>query len=43
MVLVDDRGERHLGAPIKFRNEPARPNLALPALGEHTDEMTRSR
>ncbi len=40
MVLLDAEGEKHLGAPIKFRDEPANPDLRLPALGEHTAALT---
>ena len=34
-LLTDDRGRRHLAPPIRFRDEPARPNLREPRLGEH--------
>ncbi len=34
MLLTDEAGNRHLGHPIKFREEPAQPNLALANLGE---------
>jgi crotonobetainyl-CoA:carnitine CoA-transferase CaiB-like acyl-CoA transferase len=43
MVIEDDRGVRHLGVPIKFREEPAQPRLAVPALGEHNDELLDGR
>jgi crotonobetainyl-CoA:carnitine CoA-transferase CaiB-like acyl-CoA transferase len=39
MVLVDERGRRHLGVPIQFAHEPAQPQLRSPGLGEHTDEI----
>ncbi len=39
MVLVDEQGRRHLGAPIRFRAEPARPNLQEPALDQHGAEV----
>jgi crotonobetainyl-CoA:carnitine CoA-transferase CaiB-like acyl-CoA transferase len=39
MVLVDERGRRHLGVPIQFAREPAQPRLHAPAFGEHTDEI----
>lgn len=42
MVLTDEKGRRHLGAPIKFAAEPARPEFVLPRLGEHTDEVLAS-
>jgi crotonobetainyl-CoA:carnitine CoA-transferase CaiB-like acyl-CoA transferase len=39
MVLTDALGRRHLGAPIRFLAEPARPNLQEPALGAHGEEL----
>jgi len=42
MVLKDARGWDHLGAPIAFRDEPARPNLDPPAHGQHTREVLRA-
>lgn len=39
MVLVDAQGKEHLGVPIKYQDEPARPQLASPAHGEHTDAI----
>jgi crotonobetainyl-CoA:carnitine CoA-transferase CaiB-like acyl-CoA transferase len=39
MVLKDARGWDHLGAPIAFREEPARPVLEPPAHGQHTREI----
>jgi crotonobetainyl-CoA:carnitine CoA-transferase CaiB-like acyl-CoA transferase len=39
MILRDPQGHRHLGVPIKFHDEPARPNLTVPACGEHTDAV----
>jgi crotonobetainyl-CoA:carnitine CoA-transferase CaiB-like acyl-CoA transferase len=35
MVLKDDAGRRHLAPPIRFRDEPATPDLREPRLGEH--------
>jgi len=32
MLLRDDADRLHLGVPIKFRHEPARPNLQVPEL-----------
>ena len=32
-VLTDDLGRRHLGPPIRFRDQPAQPSLAVPGLG----------
>jgi crotonobetainyl-CoA:carnitine CoA-transferase CaiB-like acyl-CoA transferase len=34
-LLTDDLGRRHLAPPIRFRDEPARPSLREPRLGEH--------
>jgi len=39
MVFTDADGHRHVGPPIKFRNEPPRPDPAVPAFGEHSDEI----
>jgi crotonobetainyl-CoA:carnitine CoA-transferase CaiB-like acyl-CoA transferase len=39
MILRDERGRRHIGPPIHFLHEPARPNLREPALGEHTADV----
>jgi crotonobetainyl-CoA:carnitine CoA-transferase CaiB-like acyl-CoA transferase len=39
MILRDERGRRHLGSPIHFRHEPARPDLRPPGLGEHTQQI----
>ncbi len=36
MLLEDERGNRHIGVPIKYADEPAEPNLAIPAYGEHS-------
>ncbi|HMA88631.1 MAG TPA: CaiB/BaiF CoA-transferase family protein [Burkholderiales bacterium] len=41
MVLKDARGWDHLGAPIAFRDEPARPSFDPPAHGAHTPEILR--
>jgi crotonobetainyl-CoA:carnitine CoA-transferase CaiB-like acyl-CoA transferase len=37
MILRDARNQRHLGVAIKFQDEPAQPQLGVPAFGEHTD------
>ena len=42
MVLADARGTRHIGPPIRFEREPARPDLHAPALDEHRDEILAS-
>jgi len=34
-LLTDERGRRFLAPPIRFRDEPARPSLREPRLGEH--------
>jgi crotonobetainyl-CoA:carnitine CoA-transferase CaiB-like acyl-CoA transferase len=39
MKLIDPAGHEHLGIPIKFRAEPGRVNFALPAIGEHNEEL----
>jgi crotonobetainyl-CoA:carnitine CoA-transferase CaiB-like acyl-CoA transferase len=39
LVLFDEQGERHLGPPIRFKDGPPRPNLRLPAYGEHSSEI----
>jgi crotonobetainyl-CoA:carnitine CoA-transferase CaiB-like acyl-CoA transferase len=36
MILRDGHGHRHLGVAMKFHDEPAQPNLTIPAHGEHT-------
>jgi crotonobetainyl-CoA:carnitine CoA-transferase CaiB-like acyl-CoA transferase len=41
MRIVDDQGREHIGAPVKFLQEPAQPRLSLPALGEHNTEILR--
>ncbi len=42
MLLIDQGGNRHLGVPIKFAAEAARPNLEIPDYGEHSLEIGRS-
>jgi crotonobetainyl-CoA:carnitine CoA-transferase CaiB-like acyl-CoA transferase len=34
-LLKDESGRRHLAPPVRFRDEPARPTLREPRLGEH--------
>ena len=36
MIRVDAQNRRHVGPPIRFRDEPAEPSLREPELGEHT-------
>lgn len=35
MLLHDDGGNPHIGTPVKYRDEPGRPDLRLPGLDEH--------
>ena len=42
MLLRDAAGHRHIGPPIKFADEPARPNLDIPDYGEHSVELGES-
>ena len=39
MLLYDDEQNEHLGVPIKFQQEPARPQFNLPAIGQHNREI----
>ncbi|AQQ67889.1 CoA transferase [Microbulbifer agarilyticus] len=39
MVFEDEQGNRHLGVPIKFLDEPAQVNTRLPELGEHNGSL----
>jgi crotonobetainyl-CoA:carnitine CoA-transferase CaiB-like acyl-CoA transferase len=41
MILRDARNQPHLGVAIKFYDEPARPQLSVPAFGEHTAIVLR--
>lgn len=41
MILRDEAGRRHIAPAIRFRDEPSEPKLDAPALGEHTDEITK--
>jgi crotonobetainyl-CoA:carnitine CoA-transferase CaiB-like acyl-CoA transferase len=42
MVLTDEDGNRHLGVPIRFRDEPGRAVLKLPEYGEHSADLARA-
>ncbi len=42
MRLIDEQGLEHIGIPIKFRDEPGRPRLTLPRVGEHNAEVLRA-
>ncbi len=39
MLLFDAAGTPHVGIPIKFKHEPAKPNLQVPELGQDNDEV----
>lgn len=39
MVFTDADGNRHVGPPIKFVNEPPQPNPAIPVFGEHSADL----
>jgi len=39
MLLYDDRGNEHLGVPVRFTEEPAAPDFNLPAVGEHSRQV----
>jgi len=36
MVLEDEQGNRHIGVPIRYANQPAEPVLDIPDYGEHS-------
>ena len=39
MVVADERGWDHIGNPINFADETSTPNLAVPAIGEHSRQI----
>lgn len=39
MLVVDDRGNEHLGIPIKFLQEPGQLHFDLPRLGQHNRDI----
>lgn len=39
MFLTDDEGNHHLGVPIKYQQEPAKPQYQLPQFSEHTEAV----
>ena len=39
MLVLDERGRRHIGPVIHFRHEPAAPSLREPALDEHSETV----
>ncbi len=42
MLLTDARGNRHIGPPIKYADDPAQPELEIPDYGGHSIEIGRS-
>jgi crotonobetainyl-CoA:carnitine CoA-transferase CaiB-like acyl-CoA transferase len=42
LVLVDELGREHIAPVVRYLNEPARPRLNEPMLGEH-DALLASR
>jgi crotonobetainyl-CoA:carnitine CoA-transferase CaiB-like acyl-CoA transferase len=42
MILEDAQGHEHLGTPLKFLQEPGQPDLTLPGLGEHSEQILRN-
>jgi crotonobetainyl-CoA:carnitine CoA-transferase CaiB-like acyl-CoA transferase len=41
MVLTDDAGNKHLGIPIRFKDEPGHADLRLPNYGENSVELAQ--
>ncbi len=41
MVFWDDRGQAHVGPPIRFLNEQPQPDPRLPGFGEHSEAIAR--
>ncbi len=39
MLITDSEGNHHLGVPIKYQSEPAKPNLSLPSFSQHTESV----
>ncbi len=42
MRWQDEQGNDHIGVPIRFAREPARPDPDLPALGAHNHEVLKA-
>lgn len=42
MLLRDAAGNRHIGVPIRFRDEPGAPTLSTPTYGEHSEALAQS-
>jgi crotonobetainyl-CoA:carnitine CoA-transferase CaiB-like acyl-CoA transferase len=41
MVLTDEDGNKHLGIPIRFADEPGHADLTLPDYGAHSRDLAR--
>jgi len=41
MIISDKEGNRHLGVPIKFEDEPSLPQLRAPELGEDSADILK--
>ena len=41
LTFTDEAGARHIGPPLKFADEPARPNAHVPRFGEHGEDLAR--
>lgn len=41
MVFTDEHGNRHIGPPIKFQNDPPRPSCRVPGFGEDSVSIAR--
>ncbi|WP_163930453.1 CaiB/BaiF CoA-transferase family protein [Paraferrimonas sp. SM1919] len=39
MLIKDEQGNQHLGVPIKYSEQPAKPQFTLAKIGEHTHEV----
>lgn len=42
MILTDEDGNKHLGIPIRFADEPGFADLTLPAYGAHSRELAQT-
>jgi len=42
MLVRDEQDRKHIAPVIHFGHEPAKPDLRVPALGQHTDEVLGS-
>jgi len=41
MVLTDETGYRHIGVPMRFMDEPAKPNFDVPEFGQHSNNLKK--